>query len=384
MPSPPRPTSPEAAQRTAKPKFEVFSAPVALGALVLVCASLFIYFFGATTAYVSQSGGSGTFPRLGGGNNTSGITAPFPIRPNVGSGFSPVECRLGPSLFAVVTDMERCKRLQTLSKQTVVLMLASKPSRLDIVRAAWTFRVPNVHYVGDCNDCTVRTSPEHEHRDGLSPKVFQMFAEAVKMFPEAQVFVKVDTDTYLNYLSLLVALDEYRALHGELPAYMGSVYSLAEYPGFSYCSGGAGYLLRRDVATKVIGPHGNLNEDVAVGLVVRDMGLAPIHHNGFLGDPIEDALRNWLEKRVYHNHADDASVPRYIITTHGYKDPWKLLAVALLTQSSPLELAWLVGKENDINKTLDFLPFLSSSVPLPQGQDGIPPLLPQPLFDRLR
>jgi len=229
--------------------------------------------------------------------------------------------------------------LNDTAARVVILVLASASSRSDLLRETWAGDARNVHLVGPCPNCTFHTDHERDWHS-LPGKVLQMFQTAAAAFPDAEVFVKVDMDTYVFYENLLRMLLRHRKGHGVWPDYVGSVYEFADGNGTTvrYCSGGAGYIVSRRAVeslnqSRCQGPFDPSYEDVTVGRCLSRGGILPLHSTGFLGDKVEDALRHWLDKPMYANHVGDPSVPAALITAHGYKDPYMLRAVDLLSRA---------------------------------------------------
>ena len=88
--------------------------------------------------------------------------------------------------------------LRSLANKLVILVLSDpEGSRIDLIRSTWAVGVPNVHFVGSCSACTLRISGIAEDRLNLFPKVLATFSSALEQFPEAELFMKVDLDTYV-------------------------------------------------------------------------------------------------------------------------------------------------------------------------------------------
>jgi len=263
--------------------------------------------------------------------------------------------------------------LRALADKLVILVLTDpKGSRVDLVRSTWAIGVPNVHFVGNCAACTVRTAGTAEDHQNLFPKVLNSFSAALKMFPTAELFLKVDIDTYVFYLNLLRALQVYeRENGGDLPMYMGSHYSFDLIPT-GYCSGGAGYLLNSrsmralnscvgDRYDAIFRTSGNF-EDVSVGRCLQeaDSSIVAQHHPGFIGERLQEALFDAIgprvEPRILANHMGERIVPVSPITVHDYKDVWEFFAIDVFTHAfdesaSPWEaLVALPVKINDTSK----------------------------------
>jgi hypothetical protein len=230
--------------------------------------------------------------------------------------------------------------LNETAARVVILIPASATARGDLLRATWARGAHNVHLVGPCANCTFQTDHERDWFS-LPGKVLQMFQTAASMFPEAELFVKADMDTYIFVENLLWSLLRHRAANGSWPDYMGSVFQYTDASGrdVRYCSGGAGYVVSRRVVERFLDPHHcggpfvPAFEDVVVGRCLARGGIFPLHSPGFLGDKVEDALKHWLDAPIYKNHVGDPSVPAALITAHGYKDPYMLMAIDILSRA---------------------------------------------------
>jgi hypothetical protein len=233
--------------------------------------------------------------------------------------------------------------LNETAARVVILIPASAAAQGDTLWATWARDAHNVHLVGPCANCTFQTDHELDWFS-LPGKVLQMFQTAASIFPEAELFVKADMDTYVFVENLLWSLLRHKAAHGSWPDYVGSVYEYNDPYGRNvrYCSGGAGYVVSRQVVQRFLDPHycgGPFVppfEDVAVGRCLARGGILPLHSPGFLGDKVEDALKHWLDTPIYKNHVGDPSVPAALITVHGYKDPYMLKAIDLLSRARQL------------------------------------------------
>jgi hypothetical protein len=248
--------------------------------------------------------------------------------------------------------------LRLLADNLVILVLSDpEGSRIDLIRSTWAVGVPNVHFVGSCSACTVQVSGIAEDRLNLFPKVLATFSAALELFPEAELFMKVDFDTYVFYLNLLRALQVYaRKNVGALPEYLGSKYSFDLTPT-GYCSGGAGYLLSKrsvralnacigDRLDAIICTTG-MFEDVSVGrcLQAEDPSIIAQNHPGFIGEKLTETLFDALgprdKPRFLSNHIGERIVPVRPITVHDYKDVWEFLMIDVFTHAlDDNELPW--------------------------------------------
>jgi hypothetical protein len=160
---------------------------------------------------------------------------------------------------------------------------------------------------------------------------------ALARYPQADGFVKLDLDTYLVAENFFEALVLHEARAGALPDYMGSRYTF-HLPGepapLTYCSGGAGYLVSRRAAEALTRcPHSHAYEDVLTGLCLRDAGIGPLHHTGFLGDDLSMAMLFWLRSPEWENHHPDTTIPAALISLHGYKDTFSFIGLDILLRA---------------------------------------------------
>jgi hypothetical protein len=105
----------------------------------------------------------------------------------------------------------------------------------------------------------------------------------------------------------------------------------------AYASGGAGYVLSRRAAT-VMATTCTLDqsqgmEDILVGRCLCNAGITPVHHAGFLAEPVPAALQSWLIAPIFPNHHPDAALPAALIAVHGYKKELDFLALDALVRA---------------------------------------------------
>lgn len=263
--------------------------------------------------------------------------------------------------------------LRSLADNLIILVLSDpEGSRIDLIRSTWAVGVPNVHFVGSCSACTVKVTGIVEDRLNLFPKVLATFSAALELFPDAEIMMKVDDDTYVFYLNLLRALQAYaRKNAGALPAYLGSQYSFDLIPT-GYCSGGAGYILSKrsvqalnacigDRLDAIIRTTG-MFEDVSVGrcLQAEDPSITAQNHPGFIGEKLTETLFDALgprdKPRFLSNHIGERIVPVRPITVHDYKDVWEFLMIDVFTHAlDDSELPWkeLVAPPIRLNQTTE-------------------------------
>jgi hypothetical protein len=244
--------------------------------------------------------------------------------------------------------------LRALAETTVFFILAPADVRRELALSTWAAGLPHVAFVGDatCAACDVRVELGEKDSWGLLPnKNFLAWPKLLAAYPSAERFVKVDTDGYLIAPNLFEALALHAAVAGAEPDYMGHVFTWpppADYAPepqppancdqpIAYASGGAGYVVSRRAAT-VMATSCTLDqsqgmEDILVGRCLCRAGITPVHHAGFLAEPVPAALHSWLVAPIFPNHHPDAAVPAAIIAVHGYKKELDFLALDALVRA---------------------------------------------------
>ena len=238
--------------------------------------------------------------------------------------------------------------LRAVAEHTVFLIFAPPNVRRELPLATWAAGLPHVAFVGDatCAACDLRlTLHAPDSWDLLPNKNIALWPAALAAFPSAELFVKVDMDAYLVAANLFEALALHRDVSGAFPDYMGHVFThtipnedaACDAP-VRYASGGAGYVLSRRAATAMTGctaelaPAGGM-EDLLVGRCLCRAGIAPVHHGGFIAEPINVALTSWLISPQWTNHYPDPTIPAAFITLHGYKNEYEILVLDALIRA---------------------------------------------------
>jgi hypothetical protein len=247
-------------------------------------------------------------------------------------------------------------RLQHLAESVIIFVLAGDRDSVHLVRDTWARCVPNVHFVGACDGCTVRTAAGGSWFT-LPRKVMTMWRMAPSLFPSAKAFLKLDLDTFVFYENLLLSLEAFlrdSPDNSTWPDYMGCEMEVAEasvrdpswiaapedegptrMQSVHYASGGGGYLLSRQAAEALSTcqrPEEATTsvEDGLVGLCMREARIALTHHPGFHPQPLDLEVRAWVDRSVAYNKVGDWSVSRRLVTLHNFKDPYAFLALQLL------------------------------------------------------
>lgn len=232
--------------------------------------------------------------------------------------------------------------MQKVAAKLHVLVLVGPKTRLDVVTGTWAAGVPNVHFVGQCAECDVRTTVQ-ESWFTLPEKVMNMWSVAGKQFPQGQLFLKIDSDAYVFYPRLLRLLADHEAKHGSLPDYLGFVDST--YPedwSLQYASGGAGYVLSARAIHVLLACKEPLlpYEDAHVGRCLRAAGVKPTHSPQFSPVTLSELLQLSMEAKDPTTKIVPGWPPRgrggtegallQPITLHGYKNPFDMLALHAL------------------------------------------------------
>jgi hypothetical protein len=248
-------------------------------------------------------------------------------------------------------------RLQQLAESLVIFVLAGDRDSVHLVRDTWARCVPNVHFVGACDGCTVRTAAGGSWFT-LPRKVMTMWRTAPTHFPSAKAFLKLDLDTFVIYENLLLSLEAFlrdSPHNSTWPDYMGCEMEMAEAsvrdPSWiaasedgetrtkmrtiHYASGGGGYLLSRKAAEALSTcqrPEEATTsvEDGLVGLCMREARIALTHHPGFHPQPLDFEVRARVDRSIIYNKVGDRSVSKRLVTLHNFKDPYAFLALQLL------------------------------------------------------
>ena len=237
--------------------------------------------------------------------------------------------------------------LRELAEATVFLVFVPPNVQRELALATWAAGLPHVALVGDetCAACDLRVKLHApDSWDLLPDKNFRAWPAALARYPQAQFFVKVDTDGYVIAANLFEALELHRAVAGAYPDYMGHVFQWSVPNGdppcdtpASYASGGAGYVLSRRAATVMAhdcdqGLSAGM-EDILVGRCLCRAGILPVHNGGFIAEQLSTALHSWLIAPTWSNHHPDPTIPAAIITLHGYKNERELLVLDALVRA---------------------------------------------------
>lgn len=245
-----------------------------------------------------------------------------------------------------------------LASSLAILVVAAPNAQLDGILSTWGAGVPNLHFAGQCKGCDVKTTA-HESWFNLPAKVMEMWRVAEQQFPEADLFMKVDTDVYVFYDRLLQTLQEYKDSHGgQLPDYLGHVgRSYEEDKSLEYCGGGAGYVLSRKALQALVACKRPIEsvpyEDSYIGLCMRDAGIRPVDCPRFSSGTWQERLQATVEESVggsgreesgdkkmkrkdpqqQQQQRSELALPEDLlspVTLHGYKSIYDMLALHAL------------------------------------------------------
>jgi hypothetical protein len=211
-------------------------------------------------------------------------------------------------------------------EEAVMLVPVHSGFDTNLFRSTWMPHTRmRVAFVGECGGCSWAAPRDVERGVGQGqgwPKTRWMFMEAMRRYPSARLFMKIDSDTYVLAEKLERLLGEYS---WNEPLYVG--YNVTEKTG-SYAQGGAGYAVTRvaldrgftsfpECASMPAGLHAILArgwEDVNFGWCMRALNVTLQNR--------EEFLEATAQVRIDAMHDDVEALRdrmRSSVTRHGYK-----------------------------------------------------------------